>query len=69
MSNLHFKEAEKNKKTKLTSVQVKQGSLTINTALCREKMEEKQLPRYFREVKSTLKPLPECLINIEETAN
>ena len=65
MSSLHFKEAEKNKKAKLTSVQVKQGSLTINTALCRQKMEETQLPRYFREVKSTLKPLPECLINIE----
>ena len=30
-------------------------------------MEEKQLPRYFREEKSTLKPLPECLINIEKT--
>ena len=30
-------------------------------------MEEKQLPRYFREVKSTLKPLPECFINIEYT--
>ena len=57
MSRLHFKEAEKNKKAKLTSVQVKQGSLTINTTLCRWKMEEKQLPRYFREVKSTLKSL------------
>ena len=65
MSSLHFKEAEKNKKTKLTSVQVKQGSLTITLLFADKKMEEKQLPRYFREVKSTLKPLPECLINIE----
>ena len=29
MSSFHFKEPEKNKKAKLTSVQVKQGSLTI----------------------------------------
>lgn len=44
MSSLHFKEAEKNEKTKLTSVQVKQGSLTITLLFADKKWKRNNFP-------------------------
>ena len=42
--SLHFKEAEKNKKAKLTSVQVKQGRLTIKLPFAGKKWKRNNFP-------------------------